>query len=288
MHPLVIARDKRTEAQWKKFKPALTRFDSVVNQAFATAKAGAFTPAAIARMGAKIVKSLSHWSKALAKLAKATALEEWEFSVKFHLESLQIHTTSITSIKRESLVMLGLVKLADEPPMKRAKREPAEKQISEGPTMKPARIADEASAVSGRISRATKTASDKATESLGIKVKEMTAADKVGLWTHGRRAKAGIAEIKRAARSKGRRTIVVVSNDATTLGAMTAAKVHKKKRKKARLMKMWMTDDSSLSGVCDTCADYDGESIPYNEDFDDGEPPLHPNCRCILLLSSEG
>jgi SPP1 gp7 family putative phage head morphogenesis protein len=49
--------------------------------------------------------------------------------------------------------------------------------------------------------------------------------------------------------------------------------------------KQWLT-----AGAVDECAEYDGqiESLDGNfysdtSDFADGDPPLHPNCRCVLL-----
>ncbi len=49
--------------------------------------------------------------------------------------------------------------------------------------------------------------------------------------------------------------------------------------------KQWLT-----AGASDECADYEGqiESLDGNfygdtTDFADGDPPLHPNCRCVLL-----
>lgn len=37
------------------------------------------------------------------------------------------------------------------------------------------------------------------------------------------------------------------------------------------------------------CADLDGVIVAIDEDFDDGDPPLHPNCRCttVPVLTSE-
>lgn len=49
--------------------------------------------------------------------------------------------------------------------------------------------------------------------------------------------------------------------------------------------KQWLT-----AGASDECADYEGqvESLDGNfyqdtTEFQDGDPPLHPNCRCVLL-----
>jgi SPP1 gp7 family putative phage head morphogenesis protein len=49
--------------------------------------------------------------------------------------------------------------------------------------------------------------------------------------------------------------------------------------------KQWLT-----AGADDECADYegqvealDGNFYPDTDEFADGDPPLHPNCRCVLL-----
>lgn len=34
---------------------------------------------------------------------------------------------------------------------------------------------------------------------------------------------------------------------------------------------------------CDDCADMDGQIVALDEDFPEGDPPLHPNCRCDVL-----
>jgi len=39
----------------------------------------------------------------------------------------------------------------------------------------------------------------------------------------------------------------------------------------------------SQDEVCDECLALDGKVIGLDEDFPDGDPPLHPNCRCDLL-----
>jgi SPP1 gp7 family putative phage head morphogenesis protein len=37
------------------------------------------------------------------------------------------------------------------------------------------------------------------------------------------------------------------------------------------------------AGCCDECEDLDGEQVGIGEEFPDGDPPLHPNCRCDVL-----
>lgn len=34
---------------------------------------------------------------------------------------------------------------------------------------------------------------------------------------------------------------------------------------------------------CDACAELQGEIVPLDEEFPEGDPPLHPNCRCDVL-----
>lgn len=34
--------------------------------------------------------------------------------------------------------------------------------------------------------------------------------------------------------------------------------------------------------ACEICLQYDGQEIPVDDDFPEGDPPLHPNCRCSL------
>lgn len=49
--------------------------------------------------------------------------------------------------------------------------------------------------------------------------------------------------------------------------------------------KQWLT-----AGADDECADYEGDIVAlddnfygYDTEFQDGDPPLHPNCRCVIL-----
>jgi SPP1 gp7 family putative phage head morphogenesis protein len=43
--------------------------------------------------------------------------------------------------------------------------------------------------------------------------------------------------------------------------------------------KQWLVGD----GCCDLCAALDGEVVGLDEDFGEGDPPLHPNCECTIL-----
>lgn len=43
--------------------------------------------------------------------------------------------------------------------------------------------------------------------------------------------------------------------------------------------KQWLVAD----GCCDECGALDGEIVGLDEDFEGGDPPLHPRCECTLL-----
>jgi SPP1 gp7 family putative phage head morphogenesis protein len=47
-------------------------------------------------------------------------------------------------------------------------------------------------------------------------------------------------------------------------------------------VKIWSTEFDDRT--CEECAPLDGETAPVLGDFPWGDPPLHPNCRCTLLL----
>ena len=47
-------------------------------------------------------------------------------------------------------------------------------------------------------------------------------------------------------------------------------------------VKTWSTEQDART--CDECGPLDGETAPVLGDFPWGDPPLHPNCRCTLLL----
>jgi SPP1 gp7 family putative phage head morphogenesis protein len=51
--------------------------------------------------------------------------------------------------------------------------------------------------------------------------------------------------------------------------------------------KEWIVADAN---ECDACAEMNGEKVAIDEEFPEGDPPLHPNCRCDLLpvLAEEG
>lgn len=37
---------------------------------------------------------------------------------------------------------------------------------------------------------------------------------------------------------------------------------------------------------CDACSAMDGQTVSITADFPDGDPPLHPNCRCTIGLAA--
>lgn len=49
------------------------------------------------------------------------------------------------------------------------------------------------------------------------------------------------------------------------------------------MSKRW---DATLDGdTCDECSLLDGLRIPLKDEFDPGDPPLHPHCRCSIEYS---
>jgi len=44
--------------------------------------------------------------------------------------------------------------------------------------------------------------------------------------------------------------------------------------------RLWVVEPDA----CDICEPYDGVAVPLTEEFDEGDPPLHPNCRCVVQL----
>jgi len=48
--------------------------------------------------------------------------------------------------------------------------------------------------------------------------------------------------------------------------------------------KEWIvTPDDAL---CPECEPMDGRTVPINEDFPNGDPPLHPSCRCTIAIGT--
>lgn len=46
----------------------------------------------------------------------------------------------------------------------------------------------------------------------------------------------------------------------------------------------WDQQWDAADDACDICEPFDGMRAPVAEGFPDGEPPLHPNCRCDVVL----
>lgn len=46
--------------------------------------------------------------------------------------------------------------------------------------------------------------------------------------------------------------------------------------------KEWITTPDELT--CEYCAPMDGKTVPIDEEFKEGDPPLHPNCRCTIAI----
>lgn len=47
-------------------------------------------------------------------------------------------------------------------------------------------------------------------------------------------------------------------------------------------LQVWLV--SADEKLCKKCEPYDGVTAPIGEEFDEGGPPLHPNCRCTVGL----
>jgi hypothetical protein len=46
--------------------------------------------------------------------------------------------------------------------------------------------------------------------------------------------------------------------------------------------RVWKTTDDER--LCDECGPMDEEWVAFNDEFQGGDPPLHPNCRCTIKL----
>lgn len=47
--------------------------------------------------------------------------------------------------------------------------------------------------------------------------------------------------------------------------------------------KEWITTPDELT--CPQCEPMDGKTAPIGDEFEEGDPPLHPNCRCTIGIS---
>lgn len=41
----------------------------------------------------------------------------------------------------------------------------------------------------------------------------------------------------------------------------------------------------ALVGACQLCSPFDGKTIPMDDEFDCGDPPVHPRCRCSVVYN---
>lgn len=48
--------------------------------------------------------------------------------------------------------------------------------------------------------------------------------------------------------------------------------------------KEWITTPDELT--CEYCAPMDGKTVPIGDEFSEGDPPLHPNCRCTIAIGT--
>lgn len=47
--------------------------------------------------------------------------------------------------------------------------------------------------------------------------------------------------------------------------------------------KEWITTPDELT--CPECEPMDGKTVPLDSEFEGGDPPLHPNCRCTIGIA---
>jgi len=52
----------------------------------------------------------------------------------------------------------------------------------------------------------------------------------------------------------------------------------------ANATKEWIVTPDDL--LCPECEAMDGKRVPLDEDFEDGDPPLHPSCRCTMGIGA--
>lgn len=52
----------------------------------------------------------------------------------------------------------------------------------------------------------------------------------------------------------------------------------------AHATKEWIVTPDDL--LCPECEAMDGVTVPLDEGFDEGDPPLHPNCRCTTGIGA--
>jgi hypothetical protein len=55
------------------------------------------------------------------------------------------------------------------------------------------------------------------------------------------------------------------------------------------LTRRWKTRPRCTdSGVCEQCEQYDKVEVEENQDFPEGDPPLHPHCCCEIQIVFKG
>lgn len=73
------------------------------------------------------------------------------------------------------------------------------------------------------------------------------------------------------------RTELMTASNVGQRGLWNAAKANGLLDSESFERKWILTDDDRL---CDDCEPYDDVTVSFDDEFDDGDPPLHPNCRC--------
>lgn len=88
-----------------------------------------------------------------------------------------------------------------------------------------------------------------------------------------------------AAKQLRRRSETIARTE--TMGALNAGMVSAWEEAQAAgylgpdAVKEWSAVDTACP---DLCQPLDGERVPISADFPEGDPPLHPNCRCSLVV----
>lgn len=104
----------------------------------------------------------------------------------------------------------------------------------------------------------------------------------------------GVPAIERAMRSEFEDTLIKTQTERITrtevLRASNQASLQAFEDSGVVVAKQWLT-----AGADDECAQYEGQVVELREgfydggnEFQDGDPPLHPNCKCIVLPIVEG
>lgn len=100
----------------------------------------------------------------------------------------------------------------------------------------------------------------------------------------------GVAENSQSVTLLKQQATAAIDNRLRQIAAFEAVRTFEEERRDAAeqiadaseqvMAKRW---DASLDSLtCDTCAGLDGREAELDEEFPDGDPPLHPNCRCSI------